>query len=91
MKILFINGAEIVTVSKLMGLNSSKITDIYTHVSTKNIYHIKSPFDDLKNIYLQNAILLHIYYYRIYNWRRKVSSIRELYASNEKTYRLNNN
>jgi hypothetical protein len=76
MKILFINGAEIVTVSKLMGLNSSKITDIYTHVSTKNIYHIKSPFDDLKNIYLQNAILLHIYYYRIYNWRRKVSSIR---------------
>ena len=47
MKILFINGAEIVMVSKLMGLNSNKITDIYTHVSTKNIQQIKSPFDDL--------------------------------------------
>jgi site-specific recombinase XerD len=37
MKILCINGAEIVKVSKLMGLNSNKITDIYTHVITKNI------------------------------------------------------
>ena len=48
MKILFINGVEIVMVSKLMGLNISKTTEIYTHVNTKNIYHIKSPFDDLK-------------------------------------------
>jgi integrase/recombinase XerD len=47
MKILFINGAEIVTVSKIMGHNSSKTTEIYTHVSTKNIQQIKSPFDDL--------------------------------------------
>jgi integrase/recombinase XerD len=46
MKILFMNGAEIVMVSKLMGHNSSKTTEIYTHVSTKNIYHIKSPLDD---------------------------------------------
>jgi integrase/recombinase XerD len=41
------NGAEIVMVSKLMGHNSSKTTEIYTHVSTKNIQQIKSPFDDL--------------------------------------------
>jgi integrase/recombinase XerD len=47
MKILFMNGAEIVMVSKLLRLNSNKITDIYTHVSTKNIQQIKSPFDDL--------------------------------------------
>ena len=37
MKILLKKCAEIVTVSKLMGLNSNKITDIYTHVNTKNI------------------------------------------------------
>jgi integrase/recombinase XerD len=47
MKRLFKNGAEIVTVSKLMGHNCSKTTEIYTHVSTKNIQQIKSPFDDL--------------------------------------------
>jgi integrase/recombinase XerD len=47
MKILFINGAEIVMVSKLLRLNSLKTTEIYTHVSTKNIQQIKSPFDDL--------------------------------------------
>ncbi len=41
------NGAEIVMVSKLMGHNRSKTTEIYTHVSTKNIQQIKSPFDDL--------------------------------------------
>ncbi|AWG22900.1 hypothetical protein FFWV33_15885 [Flavobacterium faecale] len=27
--------------------NSSKITEIYTHLSTKNLQQIKSPFDDL--------------------------------------------
>jgi integrase/recombinase XerD len=47
MKILLKNGAEIVTVSKLKGHYSSKTTEIYTHVSSKNIQHIKSPFDDL--------------------------------------------
>lgn len=29
------------------GHNSSKTTEIYTHVSTKSIQQIKSPFDDL--------------------------------------------
>ena len=47
MKILLKDSAEIVTVSKLMGHNNSKTTEIYIHVSTKNIQHIKSPFDDL--------------------------------------------
>ena len=47
MKILFMNGVEIVMVSKLMGRKCSKTTEIYTHVSTKNIQQIKSPFDDL--------------------------------------------
>ena len=57
MKILFMNGAEIVMVSKLMGHNSSKTTEIYTHVNTKNIYHIKSPFDDLKKHILSKSDL----------------------------------
>ena len=46
MKIILKECAEIVTVSKIMGLSSNKETDIYTHVSTKNIQQIKSPFDD---------------------------------------------
>jgi uncharacterized protein YueI len=57
MKILFMNGAEIVMVSKLMGHNSSKTTEIYTHVSTKNIQQIKSPFDDLKKHILTKSDL----------------------------------
>jgi uncharacterized protein YueI len=62
MKILFINGAEIVMVSKLLRLNSNKITDIYTHVSTKNIQQIKSPFDDLKkHILTKSDLTSHIY------------------------------
>ena len=36
-KILLKKCAEIVKVSKLLGHNSLKTTDIYTHVSTKNI------------------------------------------------------
>ena len=57
MKILLKNGAEIVTVSKLKGHYSSKTTEIYTHVSTKNIQHIKSPFDDLKKHILSKSDL----------------------------------
>jgi len=34
-------------IQELLGHNSSKTTEIYTHVSTKNIQQIKSPFDDL--------------------------------------------
>jgi integrase len=65
MKILFMNGAEIVMVSKLLGHNSSKTTEIYTHVSTKNIQQIKTPFDDLKKHILSKSDLtshLHLTY-----------------------------
>ena len=65
MKRLFKNGAEIVTVSKLMGHNCSKTTEIYTHVSTKNIQQIKTPFDDLKKHILSKSDLtshLHLTY-----------------------------
>jgi hypothetical protein len=34
-------------IQELLGHNSSKTTEIYTHVSTKSIQQIKSPFDDL--------------------------------------------
>ena len=57
MKILCINGAEIVKVSKLMGLNSNKTTEIYNHIRTKNIQQIKSPFDDLKKHILTKSDL----------------------------------
>ncbi len=36
-------------IQALLGQSSSKATEIYTHVSTKSLQNIKSPFDDLDN------------------------------------------
>ena len=41
------SGTDLRYIQELLGHNSSKTTEIYTHVSTKNIQQIKSPFDGL--------------------------------------------
>ena len=40
-------GTDLRYIQELLGHSSSKTTEIYTHVSLKNIQQIKSPFDDL--------------------------------------------
>jgi integrase/recombinase XerD len=41
------NGTDIRYIQELLGHSSSRTTEIYTHVSTRNIQNIVSPFDML--------------------------------------------
>lgn len=41
------NGTDLRYIQEILGHKSSKTTEIYTHVSTRYIQQIKSPFDDI--------------------------------------------
>ena len=41
------SGTDLRYIQDLLGHSSSRTTELYTHVSTKSMQQIKSPFDDL--------------------------------------------
>jgi integrase/recombinase XerD len=41
------SGTDLRYIQELLGHRSSKTTEIYTHVTTRGIQNIRSPFDDL--------------------------------------------
>jgi integrase/recombinase XerD len=42
------NGTDLRYIQNLLGHNSTKTTEIYTHITTKGIEKLVSPFDRLK-------------------------------------------
>jgi integrase/recombinase XerD len=41
------SGYDIRIIQELLGHRSSKTTEIYTHISTRRIQNVISPFDDI--------------------------------------------
>jgi integrase/recombinase XerD len=42
------SGTDLRYIQEILGHKSSKTTEIYTHVSNKQIANIKTPFDELE-------------------------------------------
>jgi hypothetical protein len=73
------SGTDFRYIQELLGLSISKTTEIYTHVSSKNLQQIRSPFDDLaETSSLDIRKQTFAYTTNLADWRRFIAAINEL-------------
>jgi len=67
------SGVDLRYIQKILGHKNSKTTEIYTHVSNKDIGRVKSPLDNL-NVSLKNGSVSYEFIQFMYNIKKMVLS-----------------
>jgi len=67
------SGVDLRYIQKILGHKNSKTTEIYTHVSNKDIVRIKSPLDSL-DVSLKNGDISYEFIQIMYNIKKMVLS-----------------